>query len=437
MEKSLMQASAAILREHVDFLCGNIGVRLAGSAAEYQAAEYTAETAKKYSSDVIIERFPVMERAITSEVLEVEINGKWQRFPASLFGNAVSTGGKTLEAELVWFDSRGGYRRKDLSFLRDKAVVHLGCHILNPAHYQALMDARPAFLLFVDTRFPAQEPRADGLFPAYVKSSGALPTMNVAFENARLWRNSHASKARLTVCGESRPAQSVNVIITLPGSDPEAGTVYAAGHLDTQADSVGADDNAIGVAAVLELARILSRTPHRRTIKLCAFGAEEQLSVGSAAYVRRHRQEIEKSGVFMCNFDSFATAMGWTELFITGSDDTINTVDSIFQQEDIYAVIRRDISPFVDNFSFSAAKVPGMWVNRKDCDAGNFYHHTAQNTPDKLDFELAAKHVTAGAKTVAHYADTDTSISGLQILTSAQQQEIADLWQAVYNGWEG
>ena len=432
-----MQASAAILREHVDFLCNNIGVRLAGSAAEYQAAEYTAKIAGQYSSDVIIEKFPVLERAITSEVLEVEIDGQWQQFPASLLGAAPSTGGKTLEAELIWFDSQGGYRRKDLSFLRGKAVVHLGCHILDPAHYQALMDAEPAFLLFVDTRFPVKDPRADGLFPAYVKASGALPTMGVTFQDARLWHTAKASRARLTVCGESRKSESSNVIITLPGSDPDAGIVYAAGHLDTQADSVGADDNAIGVAAVLELARLLSKVPHRRTIKLCAFGAEEQLSVGSAAYVRRHRQEIEKSGVFMCNFDSFGTAMGWTELFIAGDDQTVETIDQAFQAEDIYAVIRQEITPYVDNFSFSVANVPGLWVNRKDCNAGNFYHHCAGNTPDKLDFEMVAKHVTAGAKLVAAYANRMETVAELQVLSPEQQKTISDMWQNVYGGWEG
>ncbi|MBO5668519.1 MAG: M20/M25/M40 family metallo-hydrolase [Lentisphaeria bacterium] len=428
--------SAAKLQEHVQYLCNTIGVRLAGSVGECRAAEYVRDRAKEFVSDVVIEKFPVLERAITSEVLEVEIDGQWQQFPASLFGSAPSTGGKTLSGELVWFDSQGGYRRKDLSYLRGKAVVHLGCHIFEPEYYHALMAAEPAFLLFVDTRFPAKEMRADGLFPAYVKEFGALPTMNVAFEDARQWHIKKASRARLTVCGASRPSESSNVIITIPGTDPESGIVYVGGHIDTQAGTVGADDNAIGTAAVLEAARILSGEKHRRTIKLCAFGAEEQLSVGSAAYVRRHRGEIEKNGVFMCNFDSFATVMGWTELFVVGDDATVATVDDSFQKRDIYAVIRRQITPFVDNFSFSAANVPGMWVNRRDCEAGNFYHHRADNVPENLDFAGAAVHVAAGVDIIRHYADSRKSIAELQILSAEQKNEISSLWEAVYGGWQ-
>lgn len=432
-----MPVSVELLKEHVEYLCNTLGVRLAGSAAEHQAAEYVRKIAGKYNLQTDIETFPVMERAITSEVLEVEINGQWQRFPASLFGSAPSTGGKTLEGDLIWFDSQGGYRREDLSFLRAKAVVHLGCHILNPQYYQALMAAEPAFLLFVDTRFPAAEARADGLFPAYVKEFGALPTMNVAFEDARQWQISHASRARLTVCGESRPSESVNAVITIPGTDPEAGIVYAAGHLDTQADTPGADDNAVGVAAVLELARLLSQEKHKRTIKLCAFGAEEQLSVGSASYVRKHRQEIEENGVFMCNFDSFGTAMGWTELFIVGDDETVETVDSRFKKEDIYAVIQRQITPYVDNFPFSVAGVPGLWVLRKNCENGHTYHHRADNTPDKLDFSISARHVDAGKAVISYYADSEKPINAMRILSPEQQQEISSMWEAVYGGWEG
>ena len=40
------------------------------------------------------------------------------------------------------------------------------------------------------------------------------------------------------------PAKSQNVIAELPGSREDAGVLYLGAHHDTQADSVGADDNA-------------------------------------------------------------------------------------------------------------------------------------------------------------------------------------------------
>ena len=89
-----------------------------------------------------------------------------------------------------------------------------------------------------------------------------------------------------------RSSTSGNVIAHIPGTDDAAGILFAGGHHDTQADSPGADDNASGTAAIVELARILAeRAPFRRSLRLISFGAEEQLSVGSACYVRSHRRD--------------------------------------------------------------------------------------------------------------------------------------------------
>src|SRR5205085_3659553 len=47
----------------------------------------------------------------------------------------------------------------------------------------------------------------------------------------------------------------------------------------------GADDNASGTAAVLELARLFAQTRPRRTVVLIAFSGEEEGLLGSAYYV--------------------------------------------------------------------------------------------------------------------------------------------------------
>ena len=50
------------------------------------------------------------------------------------------------------------------------------------------------------------------------------------------------------------------VLATRPG-DPGAGTVYVDAHYDTVRDGPGANDNAVAVAAMLEVARALSQGP--------------------------------------------------------------------------------------------------------------------------------------------------------------------------------
>ena len=119
----MKQASAEELKRIVCTLCDDIGIRLAGSPQERQAAEFLAAEMKKYTPHVSIEEFPVFERCVESEKLEVFIDGDWKEFPCSLFSSAVGTDGKTVEGDIVFFDTATGYKRPDLSYLEGKAVV--------------------------------------------------------------------------------------------------------------------------------------------------------------------------------------------------------------------------------------------------------------------------------------------------------------------------
>lgn len=78
-----------------------------------------------------------------------------------------------------------------------------------------------------------------------------------------------------------------NVIAIQYGTKYPDEYVVCGSHLDSYSYSgmcPGADDNATGVATVIETARILSQYSFERSIIYCAFGAEEIGLVGSAAY---------------------------------------------------------------------------------------------------------------------------------------------------------
>jgi len=66
-----------------------------------------------------------------------------------------------------------------------------------------------------------------------------------------------------------------NVIARRPGSEPGAGAVVIGAHYDAVAGTPGADDNASGVAVLMELARTLPPGTNRRTWYLVAFSTEE------------------------------------------------------------------------------------------------------------------------------------------------------------------
>ena len=80
---------------------------------------------------------------------------------------------------------------------------------------------------------------------------------------------------------------SPNIIATQWGTKYPDQYIVCGSHYDSYSHSgmcPGADDNATGVATVLETARILSQYSFERTIIYCAFSAEEQGLIGSGAY---------------------------------------------------------------------------------------------------------------------------------------------------------
>ncbi|MFN9659245.1 MAG: M20/M25/M40 family metallo-hydrolase [Cyanobacteriota bacterium] len=79
----------------------------------------------------------------------------------------------------------------------------------------------------------------------------------------------------------------INLILKLPGRHPQLSPLLVGAHYDGPPHSPGADDNASGVAALLELARRWHATPPRRPVWLVAFDQEEEGLLGSLALAQR------------------------------------------------------------------------------------------------------------------------------------------------------
>lgn len=78
-----------------------------------------------------------------------------------------------------------------------------------------------------------------------------------------------------------------NVIATQPGVTTPEGQYLIGAHYDSVGNA-GADDDASGVAAILEIARVISQYDTACTIKYCAWDVEEAGLRGSTAYVAAH-----------------------------------------------------------------------------------------------------------------------------------------------------
>jgi Peptidase family M28 len=424
------------LTRHLRHLTETIGVRLAGSAGEAAAADYLVREFSAAGAHVHREVFPVQTREVREEQLQVFFDGAWHDAGGLAFVNTPGTDGAWCEAPLVFFDGPTGYQRPDLGAeLRGSIVLHLGCHIESRENYRRLMAAAPAGVLMVDVRYPGAVPLADAIFPAYARACGAVPTLNVAYLDAWRWRERGATRARLRIVGGMRPAESANIVAELPGSDPGAGILYLGGHHDTQANSVGADDNGSATAGLLELARVLAPLPRRRTIRLISFGAEEQLSVGSSHYVRRHRAELAARGCCLFNFDSFGSLLGWNTLWGSGPRELDALLPAYFQTHGQQVRREYGVLPYADHFPFLAAGVPALTLMRFNCTAGRFFHHRPDDDLSRVDPRLMAASLGAVADFTAAMAVAD-ELPFAATIPAGEQAAIAAHWEDLFGGWE-
>lgn len=171
----------------------------------------------------------------------------------------------------------------------------------------------------------------------------------------------HGYRARLVPFELPNGTTSRNVVATWPS--PARSRILIGAHLDTVPGSPGANDNASGMAVVLELARVYAGTLEARGIRFAAFGAEEVQPggghhFGSAAYVESARPRAMVS-VDMIGLDR-TIIVGWMGI---GGRKTVAALLMAARRAGVRA--REKVLPdWSDNGPFERAGVPSalLWT---------------------------------------------------------------------------
>ncbi|MEG2159084.1 MAG: M28 family metallopeptidase, partial [Clostridia bacterium] len=114
---------------------------------------------------------------------------------------------------------------------------------------------------------------------------------------------------------------SHNVISAKLSDKPNSGSVVIGAHYDTLAGSVGANDNACGISALLTIGKQLKDIKFDFNIIFVAFGAEELGSIGSKTYVRGLSEAQKDNIMLMINFDVIGSG---DNLYVYGEDVSTN-----------------------------------------------------------------------------------------------------------------
>lgn len=115
----------------------------------------------------------------------------------------------------------------------------------------------------------------------------------------------------LDVKGSLHNSRSTNVVARLGPRSPFTPVVLVTSHLDAYQQSPGANDNGTGLGLMIELARLFATNAPAMDASLTfvAFGAEENGSIGSRAWVEAHADELQDI-VAVVNLDTLGGALG-------------------------------------------------------------------------------------------------------------------------------
>lgn len=106
-----------------------------------------------------------------------------------------------------------------------------------------------------------------------------------------------------------------NIVAVIPGTEPGGGTIVIGAHYDSRGNddqdatgfAPGANDNGTGVAAIIEMSRVLSTRQHRATIVFVAFSAEEVGRRGSIAFVNNYIRRNNIDLITYINVDAIGS----------------------------------------------------------------------------------------------------------------------------------
>ena len=228
---------------------------------------------------------------------------------------------------------------------------------------------------------------------------------------------------KIELVAPNRPEQGFNVIAERVGRTYPDEIVVVGAHYDAEVNTPGADDNASGVAAMLELARRFAKSPQDRTIRWVGFTNEETSNsaggfMGSFVHARNAKgrdesivamMSLEMLGYYDSEpgsqqypFDeSMASRLGMT---LPDTGDFIGVVGR-FEDRDIIESISRSMRA-TDNVNVVEAALPAMIRAIWRSDHGNFWlagynavmitdtsefrtphYHKQTDTVETLDFE--------------------------------------------------
>ena len=283
---------------------------------------------------------------------------------------------------------------------------------------------------------PAAEPEAEPTeisFPGDLAQGGAHA---IRAQSERLaaagWKVDGFALRRMA---EARDVAVPNLIATQRGLSKPMEAVELCAHYDTVVFSPGADDNSSGVAALLEVARVVAGAPTRRTIRFCFFGGEEVGLRGSAAHLEALGADAQTRVTAALHLDSVGFRS--SEPGSQGSPEDVPWFLSVPERGDFLVVagnwssgwvgnhVEAAIEAYAPELAYYSLNRIGSWLeDASRGDTANYWraglpsialndtgeyrnatYHTPDDRADTVDYAFLESVARATAATALHLAE--------------------------------
>ncbi len=230
-----------------------------------------------------------------------------------------------------------------------------------------------------------------------------IPQVLVAREDGerigRLLASGHPVWADLSIPNQiGGPITTANVIAEIKGSEKPEEFVILGAHLDSWDLGTGALDNGCNAALVVDALRAIkaSGLKPRRSIRFILFSGEEEGLLGSRAYSRAHRAELDKAAGVVVWDSGIGKTTGFSD---GGRKDIVETARRLIAPLKQFGLteVKTDMEWGTDHFDFMLEGVPTFVADQEEANYLENYH-AVSDTYDKVDFTQLKKHVAEAAE---------------------------------------
>ncbi len=213
-----------------------------------------------------------------------------------------------------------------------------------------------------------------------------LPSVTIGAEDFIRIIRDFPKEASLCVTQETMIGQSHNLVLELPGETDE--WIVLAAHTDTTEESLGVYDNLSGCICLLAIAEHFAHRKLKRGLRFLWCGSEERGLLGSFAYCRQHKAELEKV-ILNITLDMLGSITGAFSAFACANKESETVLKDFAERKKVvpdvrYVLRSTDVKPFV------YYGVPAISFARY-APSGIAPIHTKYDTPEAVSAEMILK----------------------------------------------